>query len=240
MRIGLGVGIPGMGGSPAFDPTLVAGLKLWLRADQGTYQDAAMTIPAVADGANVLGWQDMSGQGNSPTTAIGHTTTLKLNIQNGLPGVLFDGTASYLQKMLGATLAQPSTIMMVFRQSSVAVPQKLFDGTGSSRNSVYANPTVYDIYAGIIVPGGTPNTSVHQVTAVWNGASSLARLDGTQIITGDAGAQAAGAFTLGVDAGLAVQFLSGYLHEVFFYNALLSAGDQANLESFLKTRWGTP
>ena len=52
----------------AFSPTDINGLQLWLRADAGTFNDAAKTQPC-ADGDAVATWADQSGNGYDFTQA---------------------------------------------------------------------------------------------------------------------------------------------------------------------------
>src|SRR5690606_37871378 len=50
-------------------PLSVPDLALWLRADDGLYQDAAKTTPATAEGHPVGAWEDRSGHGRDVTQA---------------------------------------------------------------------------------------------------------------------------------------------------------------------------
>jgi hypothetical protein len=47
------------------------------------------------------------------------------------------------------------------------------------------------------------------------------------------------ALTLGARASAAAP-ATGFIAEVLFYNAALSAGDITNIEAYLKKKWGTP
>jgi len=69
----------------------------WFRPDVGLFQDAALTIPAVADGDPVGGWQDQSGLGHHLTQSVGaNQPLLRLNKINGFPALDFDGAAKFL------------------------------------------------------------------------------------------------------------------------------------------------
>jgi hypothetical protein len=51
----------------AFDPTSIGGLQIWLKADQGVYQDTGKTTNATY---NILDWADQSGNGRDATSTI--------------------------------------------------------------------------------------------------------------------------------------------------------------------------
>lgn len=70
---------------------------LWLQADNGLYQNTALTTPAALDGDPVGGWQDQSGNANHATQATGGARpALKLSIQNSKPVVRFNGSSSVM------------------------------------------------------------------------------------------------------------------------------------------------
>lgn len=82
---------------PAWTPADIPGLQIWLKADAGTYQNSALTTPAVADGAPVGGWVDQSGRGNTVVQASApDKPELKVAALNGLPVVRFNGSSDVL------------------------------------------------------------------------------------------------------------------------------------------------
>src|SRR5262245_39968698 len=91
----------------AFAPTDVAGLQLWLRGDAGTFQDAARTTAAAADGDPVGGWRDDSGGAHhfsQATAAKRGTLKTGANGINGRSIVRFDGVDDYLSGPALSTL----------------------------------------------------------------------------------------------------------------------------------------
>jgi hypothetical protein len=99
-----------------FVPTDVPGLVLWLDAsDISTlFQDVLYTVPVVADGNSIAGFQDKSGNVNHMTQAVvANRPTYKVGIQNALPIVRFDGTNDYL--------ARGNAISSAVRGSVIAV-----------------------------------------------------------------------------------------------------------------------
>lgn len=75
------------------DPTNIAGLQLWLRAD---------SITDVEDGGSVATWSDFSGQGRDASApATGAQPTFHSIARNGRPAVRFDGTEQILNGPAG-------------------------------------------------------------------------------------------------------------------------------------------
>ncbi len=98
-RIGLGIGLGlGMGGGAptAFNP-LTYSPALWLKADGTLWQNSARTTPVTSDGDPVGAWDDGSGNSRHPLqTLSGKKGQWTANVQNGKPGVLFDGVDDFL------------------------------------------------------------------------------------------------------------------------------------------------
>ena len=66
-------------------------------SEQGVYQDTALTTPVTADGQNVQGWADLSGNGWHRTQASAGLFPLwKTGILNGHPVLRFDTTNDLL------------------------------------------------------------------------------------------------------------------------------------------------
>ena len=83
--------------SGVWSPLSIPGLRLWLRADVGLWQDSVGGTPAASDGDVVGAWEDFSGNSNHATQA---TTSLKPLLRkaslNGYDAVLLDGADDYL------------------------------------------------------------------------------------------------------------------------------------------------
>lgn len=115
---------------------------------------------------------------------------------NSQPGVTFDGADDYLQAAF-TTIAQPDTIIVIGRHHG-----DLFDSAtaffvesaqSTNRQLVgISSLTAWSQYAGTLATGGTVDTSAHAFTAYFNGASSVLEMDGSTIVSGNAGAQSLG------------------------------------------------
>lgn len=86
-----------------FDPTRIAGLRLFLRSDLGIIQSGGL----------ISAWNDQSGNGNHATqgTAALQPTSVA-NVQNGLPAVRFDG--SRFLSLAQEPFAQEFSVFAVF------------------------------------------------------------------------------------------------------------------------------
>jgi hypothetical protein len=223
-----------------FTPLQISGLAVWLRADLGVWQDTGLSTPAVADNDPVGGWQDLSGAGNHAVQATaGKRPLLKLNIQNGRPVLRFDATDDFLQATLVSTLTVPYTGFLVGKTTSVARGDAFYDGHAAVQNLFDSDGTHYRMVSGGSITGPNMDTSFHTCTTLWNGASSVLRIDGAET-TGNPGTPSLSKLTLGIRGDLASLPLGGDLGEVIFYTGALSAGDMVLVEAYLKARWGTP
>jgi hypothetical protein len=216
-------------GSGAASPPMT-GLKLWVRADVDTWQDAGFTTAASADSDPVAGWKDQSGNANHVTQA---TSTkrplLKLNIQNGLPALLFDGVDDYLINT-SFTQNQPDMIFVVGR--SLDGFGRFVDGQSTEQMVGNFGGGNLILYAGTVLSDGAMITVWQAISAIFNGANSFIYQNGSQVANGDAGASPLSQLSIGIGAGLANP-LNGYVGEVLVYD---STSDRQNVENYLN-RW---
>lgn len=221
---------------------------LWIKgsAVATLFQDSALTTPVNADGQVVGGAVDQSGLShNVLQTGVDSLKPLyKTNIKNSLSAIKFDGTDDRL--FSGAiALNQPNTIFIVGQASGTTLNRTFLDGGAAAEHLVRVKggvPPVWNIYAGTDLDRGTADNNWHIVTVVFNGASSLIRVDGVQQgATGNAGAGNATGVTLGRWGGAGIQNpLDGYEGEVLFFNSLLSDAVKTQIEAYLALKWAIP
>lgn len=109
--------------SAVFSPTLISGLQLLLDAsDRDSVYDATSGGSLVAADGGVARWEDKSGLGNHAIQATsGARPLLKLNNQNGLPGLLLDGTDDFLSASIaGFRSLTAVTIIIVAKPAAAA------------------------------------------------------------------------------------------------------------------------
>lgn len=219
---------------PPFDPSTIAGLKLWVKADAGT--------STTTDGVAVSQWNDQSSSAWHLTQGTGANQPLyKTAIQNSLPGILFDGSNDSMVNT-SVSVAQPDTIFIVCKNTeSGGVLRALFDGATTRQHIYRQTDDAMHVYASndntTTFTFGT--TNAHQISLVLNGASSGLWVDAAAFAVGNPGANSLVSFLLGTNS-VASSWWKGYVFEFLIYNSSLSTTDRQNVEAYLKTRWGTP
>ncbi len=233
--------------SHPFTPRSLPSFMEWLSADYGTFQDNALTTPAVADGDVVGGWVDQSGVGKPATATLTKRPFLKL-AANGIGGraaLLFDGVNDSLQTAaFTAALSQPNTVYLVFKYANANAQYALVDGiVAGSRHLFYNNTpafTKYQIYAGTTVTEttGSINTSAHVAAVLFNGASSQLWVDNVSKVSGNAGANTLTGLTLGTAFDATSLPFPGLIAEVLIYNAAHSTQQRVNVQNYLAGKYG--
>jgi hypothetical protein len=192
-------------------------------------------------GSDITSWNDESGHGTdwaAPATK----PELQSAVQNGLPGVYFDGgfnTVLGCPGLIGATT--PAEVFFVIKSAIDHAGRNAFGYFGSS---VGASWTYYgtaymdvgrttrlswaesdDVVASVV--DCLSDTNLHQFWV--NGASRAT----------DAGA-ATPAWPGTPLMGLAASPFTGWYFEMCFYGSPRTAGQRANVNAYLKTKWATP
>lgn len=192
---------------------------------------------AYADDQRVDTFFDQAGS-NDLIAAGAARPFYKTAIQNGLNIVRFDGATSVMGPV-AFTLTQPWTLFAAIQVDAYGANDRLFDALAVNNGTIYQSggtPTI-NLYA----QGGAAaaNTSLtlgswHVLTCVFNGASSLIRVDGANQTTGNPGAADPGGITMGAQSGGGNQ-CDMDVGEVIIYN---SAESVAANEAMLAEKWG--
>lgn len=220
-----------------------SGLTGWWDASQEGY----------ANDATVTSLTDRSG--NSRTVNNGGAPTFKTNIQNGKPGVLFDGTDDLLEGTF--TIGD---LMTASAGTAIAVFKVVTFGTDASapheNDAVWADENAYtalylrsdtsralafstDSGGQDIVEAGVVGTGAHVVSWRHSGGTLYAAVDGgteNSVASGDI-LVTVGPMVFGADFSH-TRYANLYLFELGFYNVSLGSSDQASLVSSLRSKWG--
>lgn len=229
----LGAG-PG-GSGAAFTPASLSGLVGWWKAD---------AISALNDNDPVTTWTDSSAAAHDLSTVTASFKPLyKTAILNGLPVVRFDGSNDRLTTA-SFTLNQPATYFAVVQyRVAWSANTPIIDGL-SAQFSQYlfrSSSTVMGLYAGTNGPTVTTTPqAAHVYSAVFNGASSLLRVDGGTDSTGNPSTGNAGGLTVGATSNGVADFAAIDVGELLAYTGALSSSDRALVETYLKAKWATP
>jgi hypothetical protein len=221
-------------GAGSFSATSPAGLSFWAKADAGT--------STTTDGVAISQWNDQTAGAHHLTQGNATNQPLyKAAIQNGLPGVLFDGANDSIDNTT-LTVSQPDTLFVVGKSLVTTASHNAIDGI-TTRQVVEIGPTSkWGMYAGTaeVETATAADLLAHTFSVVFNGASTTMRLDGTALTVGSN--PGAGALT-GLRVGSFNNSLgnwNGYVFEVLLYTGALSTTDQQTVESYLRSKWATP
>lgn len=236
-------------GKPAFSPKDIAGLRLWLPADQ---------ISGLVDADPVTTWPDKSADANNVAQATAAAKpTYRTAILNGKPVVRFDGVDDNLLSGSNSPLTGDvvTTFFLVvnrttptgkcaFAWGSAATVRNAigyFDGfRGANAPSIeFAGNTPATFAAGLtagyhIVTVKKTAGAINTTTSLWIDGASQAIQAGS---SAGVPAVAAAPFAVGRFASDADEFWSGDVAEVAVYDSALSDADRRKVESHLGTKY---
>lgn len=174
----------------AFGPAQIRALSpvAWYRLGVGV----------TVTGSGVSQWSDQSGNGNHLLQGT-DANRPPLQVDNS---ILFGGVAHYL-KTGAFTLNQPESVYILFRQITWTINEVIFDGNASNGGNLGQSATTPNIrlFAGTATTENTnlPLNTYGAVAGVFNGASSITRVNANAEVGGNCGASNMGGFTLGAN-----------------------------------------
>lgn len=229
----LGVGV---GGSAPFDPSTVAGLKVWFKADSESYSNNDPVTTAT----------DRSGNGNNFTEAT-NPPTFKTNILNGKPAYYFDGT----EQLVGTFALDDTKKTNVFFVIKCDANSGINTVLCSEGDDVFfmalqggSNIRTWSNTSGNFDDQASANyTTFHYYTFTFNETTSANgvtnyRENGSSL--GDSASRDrgnSGALTLGDRGG---QALVGHICEILIYETAggVSGADITSIEGYLASKYG--
>lgn len=194
----------------------------------------------LSDGSSVSTWMDETG--NDFDLTAGTAPTYQASAINTNPAVRFDGVDDFLDVAFSA-LSQPNHIFATFQFQTVdtANSEVVTDGA-TSRHTVGhgggGNNGAWVLFAGATLSDNstTADTNPHVQSGLFNNTSSVLRLDGTTLATGDVGTQALDGFRVGSDS-TGGSFAPVDVGEILVYPEDKS-GIQGDIETYLGDKWG--
>lgn len=216
-------------------PTTIPGLQLWFDG-----ADTASIMESTAP-TRVSSWYEKSinGRNSNQGTAANQpvTGTRTLNGRN-----VIDFTPSQRTTTGTNTFVQPFTMVVAaaFDGSDSGTGRCVFS-RGDGGVALRVNSGRWEIFAGTGVDGGPVDNNPHVFVGTFNGASSTFHIDGALVGSGDPGTAAWSAQAFSLGGGLtATDYWDGINAETLFYDRVLTTTERQTLESYLKTKWGTP
>ena len=168
-------------------------------------------------GQGVSTWADQSGEGNDLVQATDGARPPKQS--DGT--ILFNGTDEYL-KCVAFTLAQPETVYVLFKQVTWTANDRIFDGNTNNTGEVIqavSSPTLQGTSDLVNVQNNAnlPIGSYGVLCCVFDGSSSVIKVNNTTAVTGEMGAGNMSGFTLAVAGGAASGFGNIQIKEIILY-----------------------
>jgi hypothetical protein len=215
-----------------FNPASISGLQAWYDASQ---------LTGFADGDPIGSTTDFSGNSRHATQSTGSKKPVyKTGILNGRPVMRFDGVDDVLSASF--TLAQPLSVAAVVKSTTTSGQHHVIDGGTGTRAVVYQKLGEWYLYAGAETDSGiaVDTTNPHVLFFSFDNTSRPEYVDG---VAGSSVNPGSGGYVspvnLGSD-GSGFNFWSGDIAEVLVYNTALSTGNRTTVQTYLKTKWGTP
>ncbi len=228
---------------PAFEPTDIANLEMWLSGDRS---------PVIFDvGNDISQWSDISGNGNHATQPFAvsqpskGTTTL-----NGKDVIRFDGT-NFMNLPTATTLNIVNSdyeMIFVFRSSSGAI-QFLTGSSTSGNYELHINLTGFGNAALRFIPTPTKFSDIGSNGDLTDGIGhigsgrvdnnvSTVRADRVDSLDTETPARSGvtGISFLGQRAGTFFR-LVGDIADVFLFSRSLISSERTSLENFINSEW---
>lgn len=248
-------------GAAPVQPDALSGLQLWLKSDTGMFQDEAKTSPCTADGQSVRGWSDQSGQGTTVTTfaAAPPYAKYQTNIINGKPVMRGKGTTdggdqlliissnlAMLQNVAGAS----AFAVAAARTTNASVGYvTLLGGTGTQRFSLQTG-TVLGVSlrtrrldadsVDAFSAGTVALNTFYYLTGIADYAGGTRKIYQNGVQVGSESGLSAGntSNTASTNSSSVGGNSNDYdLAEVILYNRVLTSGERAGIEAYLKARY---
>lgn len=251
---------------PAFLPSSIPGLQLWLDADRGLFTDSGATAPVASDGDVVGTWQDQSGNNNDfiQTTAA-KKPLYKTSQINGKDIVRFDG-ADDLLIASNFNSALEGSIFIVYElnlglEDAKTIFSSSDEATGTKFFVLRAISSIANDFLGLSqrntdtadkIEGNTSQIIDTPYLASWhsNGSIYTLRLNGALETISIIGGANNGDWLGDTDArdnfvvgGLKIssgetQFFRGDIRQILLYDTNIVGDDLTNIERFLATDAG--
>ena len=259
MRMGLGLSIY-TGRSPSvFAPSDVSGLVAWW--DTATlstlYQDSGRTTLVSANADPIGSITDRSGNSNHLLqTTSGKRPTYVTSGISSVASAQFDGTDDFLETSTSLGLAS-CTILMAAKCTTAGgfkgvfrwAPTAADTGTNgmiwyNNGNTALTQPGAGTYLVFLTTPA---NGDIFQETVQWSttgGSRVIRRNQAALTLSTDAGYTAPTGtmpFQLGLGyTGFGNLPWNGMIGEVLVYDSVISSGNRALCEAYLKAKWSTP
>ena len=199
--------------------------------------DGTLTTFTGANDGYIVTWYDQSGNGVNVTQATASSQPKLVSIgvvelENGLPCVVFDGSNDYLQAAI--SIAQPFTLLDVRKYNDTSSQIAISLDTVGTSIADGVLGSVFRSYYGSYLLDAAVNTNQGLWYSLGNGASSSVSLDDAAENIGDAGSSGVSSITIG-RLGTGTLVADVKIQEIILYPSDESAnksGISENINSF--------
>ncbi len=224
---------------PPFTPSALSGLALWF--------DASDASSITLDGSNnVSQWADKSGNGRnlSQSNITRRPSYTSSNTVNGIIVPRFDGVDDTLVTSTSFTsISQPTTQCLVVRPESGKTDALITDTVSGVRQVIFLRNLATGMFVSggsvVISPLSASTSSANTILGVFNGASSFVRVNNSQQSI-SAATSGITTFRLGCGIEDSINFFIGVIAEVIVFSKQLDAQEISRVESYFRSKWGTP
>jgi len=206
-------------------------------------------IPASypSDGDPVNAWNDLSGNARHLSQATSSKRAIyKVAVQNGLAGVLPDGTDDVYTIANAGSGLTPFTAFAVCQVTAGAQARAL--AAGSAAGAImfgyeFSEKLLINLAATAIVLGSTIIGASTAFRGTWQyesgSSSAIIRYNGVDETQAVTPATVTSATDQIFARGASANAYPNYLHELLIYNRLLSVAEMVQVEAYLRAKWGT-
>jgi hypothetical protein len=229
--------------APAFSPTDLSGLSLWLKADAG------ITL----SGSDVTAWADQSGNGKNMTSDI--SPTFVSNAKNGKPAIAFSGN-----RMTGLgifTGSESRTFFVVYYTDNADSDSNTICGQNNllasdagtffmmqARNDFLDSSPYLAGYSADLSGPAYVNNVWNIATADYDGTIANLYANGSLVNSGELALDtynSGNCFTIGcfydpIESSY-LELFAGKLCEIIAYNRVLNGTERGQVNTYLNTKY---
>ena len=155
----------------------------------GDFDSAAFATHVGAGDGFIKTWYDQSGNGRNATQATAASQPqIIVSGMNGKPSPTFDGINDGLTYTGGLSIAQPCSFIGVGSLTDAADANAHFLSGFNYVTAFYAQSSAWKMYSGSVLTGSATNTNDNVFSGIFNGASSVGRVNGVSVVSGNPGA----------------------------------------------------
>ena len=234
--------------APSFTPASIANLAVWLDAmDASTVlRDTGSGFVPAANGEAVARWVDKSANAHILAQTTAGSRPLLSTSAGPSSGrcIEWDGTDDFLIKA-GNLFSLPCTVFLVLRQTSWTINEVILD-TAATGNRFFLNQR--NVSGMLRTTGDVPTSNNGQTLGNWDIVTAKVSATAQSIrINSATPGTATSSFTATASAELRIggnTLASNFAHvaiaAIIAYSRSLTADEEVQVISFLKTQYGTP